>query len=92
MCLPQGLLGSANDVAFSSDGRRLLGAGGDKRLLVWNTGTGQVRCRRAHVSNDFLSDLFCPQTHISKFWDLFVDRLLAVFHMAADEIMVSMWS
>uniref|UniRef100_A0A383VLC9 Uncharacterized protein n=1 Tax=Tetradesmus obliquus TaxID=3088 RepID=A0A383VLC9_TETOB len=38
-----GLLGSANDVAFSSDGRRLLGAGGDKRLLVWNTGTGQMR-------------------------------------------------
>lgn len=37
-----GLLGSANDVSFSADGRRLLGAGGDKRLLVWNTATGQV--------------------------------------------------
>jgi hypothetical protein len=38
----QGLLGSVNDVSFSSDGRRLLGAGGDKRLLVWNTASGQV--------------------------------------------------
>lgn len=38
----QGLLGSVNDVSFSSDGRLLLGAGGDKRLLVWSTATGQV--------------------------------------------------
>lgn len=38
----QGLLGSVNDVSFTSDGRRLMGAGGDKRLLVWNTATGQV--------------------------------------------------
>ncbi|KAF6246115.1 hypothetical protein COO60DRAFT_1230453 [Scenedesmus sp. NREL 46B-D3] len=38
-----GMLGSVNDVSFSSDGRRLLGAGGDKRLLVWNTASGQVR-------------------------------------------------
>jgi WD40 repeat protein len=37
------MLGSVNDVSFSSDGRRLLGAGGDKRLLVWNTASGQVR-------------------------------------------------
>ena len=40
---PQGLMGAANEVAFTCDSRRLLGAGADKRLLVWNTATGQVR-------------------------------------------------
>jgi hypothetical protein len=35
-------MGSVNDVAYTSDARRLLGAGGDKRLLVWNAVTGQV--------------------------------------------------
>lgn len=42
VCVLQGILGSVNDVSFTSDGRRLVGAGGDKRLLVWNTATGQV--------------------------------------------------
>jgi hypothetical protein len=36
-------MGAANEVSFSCDARRLLGAGADKRLLVWNTATGQVR-------------------------------------------------
>jgi hypothetical protein len=40
--LTQGLMGAANEVAFTCDSRRLLGAGSDKRLLVWNTMTGQV--------------------------------------------------
>eukprot|EP00879_Flechtneria_rotunda_P010997 GHRR01011491.1.p1 GENE.GHRR01011491.1~~GHRR01011491.1.p1 ORF type:complete len:553 (+),score=196.54 GHRR01011491.1:156-1814(+) len=37
-----GLLGSVNDVSFTSDSRHVVGAGSDKRLLVWNTATGQV--------------------------------------------------
>lgn len=38
-------MGAANEVAFTCDSRRLLGAGSDKRLLVWNTLTGQVHAR-----------------------------------------------
>jgi autophagy-related protein 16 len=38
----QGIMGAVNDVAFTSDGRKLLGAGGDKRLLLWHVHSGQV--------------------------------------------------
>lgn len=32
-----------NDVAFTSDGQRILGAGSDKRILVWDVHGGQAR-------------------------------------------------
>ena len=35
-------MGAVNEVSFTCDSRRLLGAGADKRLIVWNAATGQV--------------------------------------------------
>lgn len=36
-------MGTVNDLAYTCDGRRLLGAGADKRLLLWDAGSGQTR-------------------------------------------------
>jgi WD40 repeat protein len=37
----QGATGTVNDAAFTQDGRRLLAACGDKRIMTWNFASGQ---------------------------------------------------
>lgn len=37
-----GMLGAVNDVSFTADGARLLGAGGDKSLRLWDVSTGAI--------------------------------------------------
>lgn len=38
-----GMTGAVNDVAFTCDGSRVIAAGADRSLQLWDSSTGQIR-------------------------------------------------
>lgn len=57
-----GMAGAVNDVAFTSDGHQLIGAGADKSLVVWDVLSGGAHLPGAvHVAANHVSsgDAFC---------------------------------
>lgn len=75
-----GSMGQVNDVSFTCDGAHVLGACGDKRLLMWNTRSAQARhtltghtgsvtcvsCSPAHATRA----VSCAEDRSVKLWDL----------------------
>lgn len=56
----QGMLGAVNDVAFTADGRQLLGAGSDKSLRLWDMSTGKTRHTLTGHGNAVQCVAACP--------------------------------
>jgi WD40 repeat protein len=56
----QGMLAAVNDVAFTADGRQLLGAGSDKSLRLWDMSTGKTRHTLTGHGNAVQCVAACP--------------------------------